>query len=160
AIDFVGGTIAADATYEATLVSCSVLARNMKTCLELVPEMLTQSTFPQDELDKVKDGLLAGVRQRLDDAGSLASAHVQNLLWGEDHVRGWIDSERTVSALRREDLLAWHKAWFAPNNAMLVVTGDIDTKKLKADLERAFGGWKKTAVSPAPSYKAPGLSGT
>jgi len=82
AIDFVGGTIAADATYEATLVSCSALSRTFKTCLELVPEMITQSTFPADELDKVKDGLLAGVRGRLDDAGQLASAHIQNLLWG------------------------------------------------------------------------------
>lgn len=160
AIDFVGGTIAADATFEATLVSCSVLARNFKTCLELVPDMITQSTFPQDELDRVKDGLLAAVRQRLDDAGQLASAHVQNLLWGNEHVRGWIDNETTVSALRRDDLVAWHKAWFAPNNAMLVVTGDIDTKKLKADLERSFGRWKKSSVSPPPSYKEPGLSGS
>jgi zinc protease len=160
AIDFVGGTIAADATFEATLVSCSVLSRNFKTCLELVPEMLTQSTFPEDELNKVKDGLLANVRQRLDDAGLLASAHVQNLLWGNDHVRGWVDSERSVGAIRRDDLIAWHKAWYAPNNAMLVVTGDIDIKKLKGDLERAFGVWKKTAVSPAPTYKEPGLAGT
>src|SRR6185369_2482698 len=42
AIDFVGGTIAADSTFEATLVSCSVLARNLPTCLELVPEMVSQ----------------------------------------------------------------------------------------------------------------------
>jgi len=160
AIDFVGGTISADSTYEATLVSCSVLSRNFKTCLELVPEIITQSTFPDEELDKVRDGLLGGVRQRLDDAGQLASAHVQNLLWGNDHIRGWIDSERTVSAIRRDDLVAWAKAWYAPNNAMLVVTGDIDTKKLKADLERAFRGWRKSAVSPAPTFKEPGLSGS
>ncbi len=160
AIDFVGGTIAADATFEATLVSCSALARNMGTCLELVPEMVTQSTFPADELDKVKDGLLAAVRNRLDDAGQLASAHVQNLLWGNDHVRGWIDSESSVSALRRDDLVAWQKAWYAPNNSMLVVTGDFDSKKLKSDLERAFGGWKQSPVSPAPTFKEPGLSGS
>lgn len=160
AIDFVGGTIAADSTYEATLVSCSVLGRDTKVCLDLVPDMVMNSTFPQDELDRVKDGLLAGVRQRLDDAGALASAHVQNLLWGHDHVRGWIDSEKSVSSLRRDDLVAWHKAWYAPNNAMLVVTGDIDTKKLKGDLERAFGGWKKTNVSPVPTFKEPGLSGS
>ena len=158
-IDFVGGTIAADATFEATLVSCSVLSRNMNKCLELVPEMITQSTFPADELDKVKQLMVGTVRQRLDDAGQLASAHVQNLLWGNEHVRGWINSEGSVNALRRDDLVAWHKAWYAPNNAILVVTGDLDGKKLKTDLERAFGGWKKSAVSPAPTYAEPGLSG-
>jgi predicted Zn-dependent peptidase len=160
AIDFVGGTISADSTFEATLVSCSVLARNMSTCLELVPEMITQSTFPDDELGKVKDGLLAQVRQRLDDAGQLAAAHVQNLLWGNEHVRGWIDSETSVASLRRDDLVAWQKAWYAPNNSLLVVAGDFDSKKLKGDLERAFGGWKKTNVSPVPTFKEPGLSGS
>jgi zinc protease len=160
AIDFVGGTIAADATYEATLVSCSVLARNLPTCLTLVPEMITQSTFPEDELKKIKELMIGNVRGRLDDAGLLASIHVQNLLWGNEHVRGWVNSEASINGLRREDLLAWHKTWYAPNNAMLVVAGDVDPKKLKGDLERAFAGWKKANVPPAPSFKEPGLSGT
>ncbi len=159
-IDFIGGTIAADATFEATLVSCSALARSAKTCLELVPEMITQPTFPESELAKVKELMTAGVRQRLDDAGQLAAAHVQNLLWGGEHVRGWIDSEASIQALRREDLVAWHKAWYAPNNSILVVTGDIDPKKLKGDLERAFAPWKKANLPPAPAYKEPGLSGS
>lgn len=159
-IDFVGGTIAADATFEATLVSCSVLARNLPTCLELLPEMITQSTFPDDELKKIKELMVGTVRQRLDDAGLLASVHVQNLLWGNEHVRGWINSEASINALRRDDLIAWHKAWYVPNNALLVVAGDVDPKKVKADLERSFGVWKKGVVPPSPSYKEPGLSGT
>lgn len=160
AIDFVGGTISADATFEATLLSCSVLARNLPTCLELIPEMITQSTFPEDELAKIKQMMVGTVRQRLDDAGLLSAAHVQNLLWGNDHVRGWINSEASINSLRRDDLLAWQKAWYAPNNSMLVVSGDVDEKKLKTELERAFGGWKQTTVSPSPSYKEPGLSGS
>jgi zinc protease len=160
AIDFVGGTISADATFEATLLSCSVLAKKLPTCLELLPEMITQSTFPEDELAKIKEMMIGTVRQRLDDAGQLAAAHVQNLLWGNEHVRGWINSEGSIAALRRDDLLAWHKAWYAPNNSLLVISGDVDEKKLKTDLERAFGAWKKGNVAPAPTFKEPGLSGS
>ena len=159
-IDFVGGTIAADSTFEATLLQCSVLARNLKTCLDLVPEMITQPAFPEDELQKVREKMLGIVRQRLDDAGQLASAHVQNLLWGPEHVRGWIPNEQSVAAIRRDDLVAWHKAWFVPGNAMLVVTGDVDPKRLKLDLQRAFGGWRKAPVPPTPQYKEVGLSGS
>jgi len=159
AIDFVGGTIGADATFEATLLSCSVLARNKSTCLDLLPEMLTQSTFPDDELAKIKEQMVATVRQRLDNAETLASVHVQNLLWGNEHVRGWINSEQSVGSLKRDDLAAWHKTWFVPNNAMLVVTGDLDAKAIKGELERAFGAWKKSDLPPSPSYKEPGLSG-
>src|SRR4029453_17243608 len=73
---------------------------------------------------------------------------------------GWIDSEQSVAALKRDDLVAWHKAWFVPNNAILVVSGDVDPKKLKLDLERTFSVWKKGAVPPTPQYKEPGLSGS
>ncbi|MBA3500845.1 MAG: insulinase family protein [Myxococcota bacterium] len=160
AIDFVGGTIAADSTFEATLLSCSVLARNLGTCLELVPEMLTQPSFPDNELVKVREQKLARVRQRLDDAGQLASAHAQNLLWGPEHVRGWLNNEQSVAAIKREDLVAWHKNWFVPGNAMLVVAGDVDAKALKGRLETSFGVWKKGPVPPTPQYKETGLSGS
>ena len=160
AIDFVGGTIGADSTFEATLVSCSALIRSASTCYELLPEIVVRPAFPEAELIKARDQMAAAVRSRLADAGTLASANVQNLLWGPDHVRGWINSDTSVLALKREDLLAWHKAWFVPNNAMIVVAGDVDAKRVKTDLERAFGGWAKSPVPPTPSYPAPGLSGS
>ena len=159
AIDFVGGTIGAEATFEATLVSCGALARNRSVCLDLLAEMVTQSTFPEVELQKIKEQMIGTVRQRLDDAGALASEHVQNLLWGNEHVRGWINSEPSVNALRRDDVTAWAKTWYVPNNAMLVVAGDIDPKSIKSELEHAFGAWKRAPIPPTPQFKEPGLSG-
>ncbi|HEX4418882.1 MAG TPA: pitrilysin family protein [Kofleriaceae bacterium] len=159
-IDFVGGTIAADSTFEATLVSCSVLTRSANTCFELVPEIITQPAFPEAELARLRDNLAGSLRQRFDDPATLASAHAQNLLWGSEHVRGWINNEQAIEALHREDLIAWHRAWFVPGNAMLVITGDVDVKKLKPDLERTFGVWKKGPIPPTPTYQEPGLSGS
>ncbi|MCA9674060.1 MAG: insulinase family protein [Myxococcales bacterium] len=157
AIDFVGGSLSADASFEATLVNCTVMAKDLGTCMSLVPEMVTQPAFAAGEMPKVREGLLAEVRNRLDDAGQLAGAHFQNLLWGDDHVRGWILGEGSVNAITRDDLVAWHKTWFAPNNAMLAVSGDVDVTKLKKDLERAFGGWKKATLPPHPTYVQPKL---
>lgn len=160
AIDFVGGTIAADSTFEATLVSCNVLARNKATCLDLLPEMITQSTFPDVELGKIKDTMTAAVRARLDSADQLAGVHVQNLLWGPEHVRGWINSEASVSSIKRDELVSWAKTWYVPNNSILVVAGDVDAKALKSDLERAFGGWKKAELPPSPQFKEQALAGS
>jgi zinc protease len=159
AIDFVGGTIDAEATFEATLLTCGALSRDRNTCLSLMTEILTQSTFPEAELRKIKEQMIGNVRGRLDDAGALASEHVQNLLWGPEHVRGWINNEQSVNALRRDDVTTWAKTWFVPNNAMLVVAGDFDPKAIKGELERTFGAWHKAPVPPTPSYKEPGLSG-
>ena len=160
AIDFVGGTIAADSTFEATLLSCSVASRSSGTCLDLLTEMVTQPTFPDAELAKLRDALIAKVQQRVEDPAALASAHAQNLLWGNDHVRGWLNSEQSLGAIRRDDIVAWHRAWFVPGNAILVVTGDVDVRKLRADLDRTLGTWRKGPVPPTPSFTEQGLSGS
>ena len=155
AIDFVGGSITADATFETTWVTCASLAKDAKTCLELLPEMVVTPSFPADEIDKAKQLLFAEVSRRLDDSGQLAAAHAQNLLWGNDHVRGWVTSAASIKSLTRADLVAWHKAWFVPGNAMLAVAGDVDVAKLKADLTRAFAGWKKGTLPARPKYADP-----
>lgn len=160
AIDAAGGTIAADSTFEATLVSCSTPSRATGTCLDLVTEMITQPAFPDAELTALRDAMVAKAQQRRDDPSTLASAHAQNLLWGNDHVRGWINSEQSIGQIRRDDIMAWYKAWFVPGNAILVVTGDIDPKKLRGDLERTLGTWRKGPIPPAPSYSEQGLSGS
>ncbi|MBC7974000.1 MAG: insulinase family protein, partial [Myxococcales bacterium] len=160
AIDAVGGTIAASSTFEATMISCSALAKHARTCLELVPEMLTQPTFPEAELARMREVLAGSLRQRLEEPSALASAHAQNLLWGDQHVRGWINSEASLAAIKRDDLVTWHRTWFVPGNAMLIVTGDVDVKKLRGDLERSFGTWRRGPVPPTPTYAEQGLSGT
>lgn len=151
-IDLVGGLITADAGFEATWLTCTTLAKDSKVCFDLLPEMLTQPSFAQDEIDKAKRVHLADVSRRLDDAGQLASAHAQNLLWGNEHVRGWVTSAAHVNQLAQSDLVAWHKTWFVPGNAVLAVSGDVDVAKLKKDLARAFGTWKKGPVPARPRY--------
>ncbi|MBP6632405.1 MAG: insulinase family protein [Kofleriaceae bacterium] len=159
AIEFVGGSLTVDTSHEATMIGCSVMSRELATCLSAVPEIVTQPVFPAGELDKMRGQMIAGLRARLDNAGALASVHLQNLLWGDEHVRGWVVEEQDLAALTPADLTSWHKAWFHPNNAVLVVAGDVDPKKLKADLTRAFAPWKKGAVPPHPKYGQPTLSG-
>jgi predicted Zn-dependent peptidase len=160
AIDFAGGTISAEATYEASMLSCSVLSRNAGTCFDLISDMVIQPTFPDAELAQRRDAMVAKVQQRVDDAGALASAHALNLLWGNDHVRGWVNSEQSIGTIKRDDVVAWHRAWFVPGNAILVIVGDADSRALRGDLERTFGAWRKGPTPPTPSYTEQGLSGT
>ncbi|ACY12732.1 M16 family metallopeptidase [Haliangium ochraceum] len=156
AIESVGGRLAVEPGYEATLLSCQVLAAEQNTCLSIIADIAAQPTFPEDELGRVRRELLAGVRQRLDSASLLANAHFQNLLWGDEHPRGRPTSERSIEALSRADLVAWHKRWFVPQNAVLVIAGDVDPKGLRFRLGRAFNTWRRTGKAPAqPSVPAP-----
>ena len=93
--------------------------------------------------------------------GSSPSAHVQNLLWGNDHVRGWINSEQSVAAIRRDDLVAWHKTWFVAEQR----DPRRHRRRRRARSSRATSSarsaaGRRRAVPPAPTYKEPGLSGS
>ena len=159
AVDFVGATLASDSSFEATIVSCSVLARDAATCMSLLPEVVTQPAFPEREVQQMQLQMIAGVRQHYDDAGQLATDNLQNLLWGDEHVRGWVLDEDDIRARGRADVVAWHQAWFAPNNAMLTVAGAVDSKTIKAQLTKAFAGWKQHPVATAPTYADPKTAG-
>ena len=154
-IEAVGGELQANASYEATLLSCKSLSRDMRTCLTVLPDVVMNANFPASEVDLVRRNLQASVRQRLDDAGQLASAHFQSALWGSEHIRGTIMSSATIDAISRDDLLAWYKAQVIPNNSVLAIAGDFDASRVQADLERAFGRWKKADVPAMPAVKLP-----
>ncbi|MCP4446977.1 MAG: insulinase family protein, partial [Myxococcales bacterium] len=158
-VEAVGAELQATSSYEATLLSCKSLSRDMRTCLSVLPDIVMNANFPQSEVDLVRRNLLASIRQRLDDAGKLASAHFQSALWGDEHARGWVMSSGTIEAISRDDLLSWHKAQVIPNNSVLAVSGDFDAKKLRANLERAFGRWRKAEIPPTPAITVPESQG-
>jgi zinc protease len=152
AMDAIGGSLTASADLEATHITCTVLSKDLGSCLDLLPEVVAAPAFPQDEMKRVADNLVATLRQVRDQPDALAREHLANLLWGDDHVRGFPVTVEGVQAISRKDLLAWHQARFVPGNALLAVAGDVDPARIKADLGRAFGGWKKRK---APARQAP-----
>jgi zinc protease len=158
-IDGVGGSLGATATFEATLVKCSALSADARVCMELLPDVVSAPAFPDKGIAETRGQLLATVAQRRDDPDQLAGAHFQNLLWGDDHARGWVTSARSVQAIQRADLVAWQRAWYRPNNAILAVAGDVDAKRLRRDLERSFGRWRRGPVPARPGYEEPKIDG-
>lgn len=157
AIDGIAGTIAVDATYEATFTSCGALSRDATTCVSLLADIISSPTFPAKEVEDMRSALISAVRTRAKNPRLLANTHLQHLLWGDGHVRGWSETEETLAAITRDDILAWYRTWYLPQNAMLVIAGDVDAAQLRPQLERAFLPWKKGTVAPAPKYPDPAL---
>lgn len=157
AIDSIAGTIAVDATYEATFASCAALSRDSATCISLLSDVIATPTFPAKEVEDMRSALISAVRTRAKNPRLLANTHLQHLLWGDGHVRGWSESDESLTAISREDILTWYRTWYVPQNAMLVIAGDVDAAQLKPQLERSFLQWKKGPLAPAPKYPDPAL---
>jgi zinc protease len=158
-IDGVGGSLQAWADQDGTHLTCQVLSKELQTCLKLMSEMIVQPTFPEREMAQVRDQLISSVRQVRDNDRQLAEEHFQNLLWGDEHVRGWPVTVQTVSAIKRKDLVDWQTKRFAPNGAILAIAGDVNAALLRQQLNGAFQGFKPHKVSRSKTHTEPILHG-
>ncbi|MBI4512107.1 MAG: insulinase family protein [Deltaproteobacteria bacterium] len=150
-IDFVGGSLLVTVDYENTMVTCQVLAKDLGTCLALLPDVVINATFPEKEIPGARERIIREIREVRDNASALASEHFERLLWGDAHARGRPRTIDAVSAVIRKDLISWHQGYFSPSGATLAVAGDVDPRALKIELTKAFAGWKigrKVATKP------------
>ena len=158
-IDFVGGKLKSWADLDGTQVICLVLSKDWDTCLNLLPDVVMHPTFPEAEMGTVRDRLITMVKQVRDVDAKLVDEHFDNLLWGENHSRGWPVTVGSVNAISRKDLVAWHAARFKPNNAFLFVAGAVDPEELRRKLDETFGAWPRGEVVDRKTYPDPKLAG-
>jgi zinc protease len=160
AIDFVGGSLDTDASNESSAATCSALAKDSRLCLDLLADILLRPSFPEAEMAEVRDQLLASLNSRYDNPGALANEHFDNLVFGEKHPDGWVLMPEDVQKITRDQLVAFWKAFYRPNNAMLAVAGDVDVQRLRAELDKSFGPWPRAETPPRAVPKVPELRET
>jgi zinc protease len=160
AIDFVGGSLGAEASNEGTTVSCSALSKDSPLCLDLLSDVLLHPSFPEVEMGDVRDMMLAGVASRFDNPYELASAHFDNQLFGENHPNGWVLTAEDVRKIDRARLEKFWKTFYHPNHAILAVAGDVDLGRLRPQIEKAFRGWARAQSPARPGWTVPPLTGT
>jgi zinc protease len=142
AIDYVGGALGSGAGTDLSYVNVLVLKDSFDLALDLVSEMVQAPSFPQEELDRIREQALSAMSVNMQDPEFVADAVIDRLVYGFHPYglpgNGTPDSLRDIS---RADLVAFHKAWFSPNNALLAVVGDVSVDEAFAGVERAFGKW-------------------
>jgi zinc protease len=154
AVEFLGANLGTSAGQETTRVSISALSEHVDAALALVAEAALTPAFNEQELTKLKKRTLDELKLKKDKPAWLARREFQRALYGSHPYGQYDTTEDVVKKLKRSDLAAYHASHFAPNNAFLVVVGDVDPEALKAKLQQLFGAWKKKEVAET-SYPAP-----
>ncbi len=146
-----GATLNSGAGADTTGVSTRALSRNFPDALELLAEVALHPSFPKEEIERVRSERLTGIVQEKDEPFALAFRVVNAALYGPHHTYGFPDSGTTesVKAISREDLQHFWQQNYFPDDAALVVAGNIKLAALKPLLEKQFGAWK--AGRPAPA---------
>ena len=147
-----GANLSTGSTMDATTVSARSLAKNFPATLELLADIALRPAFPAEEIERQRAQRLGQLVQQRDSPAQVAAQVQAAALYGPRHPYGYTETgtETAVKAMSREDMLAFWKQNFVPNNAALVVAGDISMADLRALADKAFGAWQRGApVQPA-----------
>jgi zinc protease len=127
-------------------------AKNFEPALGLVADMMLNSTFPTEALERRRANTLVSLTQAKDQPVVVGSQVFAKVLYGNEHPYGQRSTESTVKAITRDDVIAFEKAYFQPGRAIITVVGDTTTAKAKASVEKALAGWKKAGDKPSFDY--------
>jgi zinc protease len=141
----IGTSVSASAGLDTVTVSMGTVHPFLDPALELFADVVLNPTFPDDELERRKIQRLAAIDQEKARPNSLAFRILPRLLYGDEHPYSQpfsgTGTPESVTAMTAQELRDFHRRWFRPDNATLLVVGDVDADTLVPALESHFGGW-------------------
>ena len=147
-IDYLGARV----FFSSQSANINSLSKYFPRILELMADAAINPVFSQEEFDKQVAQLLDGIKSGENSVSNIAN-RVQNLLtYGKDHPYGEYASKETVEKVTLGDVQHFYKNYFIPNNAYLVIVGDVDFKSVKKLVKNNFKDWKRGLL---PSYSIP-----
>ncbi|TFW25458.1 insulinase family protein [Massilia arenosa] len=124
------------------------LKANFGKALDIVADLAQHPAFPDAEVERQRASRLGELAQLRDIPGAVAGTVSAAVLYGPQHPYGYpeIGTEASIKATARAELLDFWKRYYVPNNAALVVSGDIQQDELKALVQERFGAWARADV--------------
>lgn len=157
AIDFVGGSLNAQAGKDTTTVTLDVVKKDLNLGLDLMSDVVLHPAFKEEELDRQRQQLLSTLTVQYSNPEYLASLAFSHVVYNGSPY-GWPSegTPDTVKKLKSEELAKFHDGHYAPNQAFLALAGDVTPNEAFAFAEKYFGDWPKidlpggTPAVPAP----------
>ena len=145
-----GANLGTGSKLDVSSVSLEALKENLDPSLDIYGDVILNPTFPRTDFERLKKQRLAQIQQEKADPVGLALRVFPGLLYGPAHAYAnpWTGSgtEESTARIKREDLIRFHRAWFKPNHATLVVVGATTMAEIRPKLERLFAAWKPGEV--------------
>ena len=143
-LDFLGASLSTGCSDDLANISLTILKKDLTTGLDLLAEILTTSTFPQPEIDRQKQSIIASIRAREESPGDIAQRRFAAALFPESpYGRPAEGTEASVKSIQRQSLVQFYGRYYRPNRSILAVVGDVSDQEITQALNRAFRLWKK-----------------
>ena len=151
AVESAGGRLRSYGDYQTSGVHSAFLSQDLTLGLEITADILTNATFPEDQIEMHVARRRAQIKSRLDVPRVQASDAFNEVVFaGHPQHRPAIGYEATIDSLTRQDMVEFYQRYFVPNNTLLVVVGDIDKDEVKQKVADWFGGWPRAEAFARP----------
>ena len=151
-----GASTYAYSDWDASYLGFTTLKQTFDPTLDLVTDILLNPSFPQKEFDRLKKMHIDNIKSQKAEPIEMALRVFPKYLYGQGHAYGnpfdGSGSESTIESLTLNDIQKFYSTWIKPNNATLVIVGDVKMTELVAKLESRLSDWKK---GPVPKITIP-----
>jgi zinc protease len=141
-----GATLGAASRLDVSSVSLETLREQLDPALGLYADVILHPAFPKADFERLRKQRLVQIQREKADPIGMALRVLPRVIYGDGHAYAnpWTGSgtEASTAKIKREDLVEFHRTWFKPNHATLVVVGAIAMAELKPSLERLFAAWR------------------
>lgn len=141
-----GASLHASSSSDNTIVSASALTLYRSEILKLLSEVVLQPNFPEKEINLYKENTIKGLEFQRSQADFLAEEQVSKIIFGNHPYSVVSPTPAEVEKISRDLLVDFHQSRLIPNNAMLIVVGDVDKNELLDELNQVFGDWKEGTI--------------
>jgi predicted Zn-dependent peptidase len=150
AVDYLGADLVANAGSDGSAVRLHVPVARLADALPIMADVALRPTFPNDELRRLRAERLTNVLQARDDPETIGQLAFARVLYGTTHRYGTAQagSAATIRAFTVDDVRSFYSAAYRPDNAALIVVGDVSADRVVPMLETHFGGWHAQGTSP------------
>ena len=152
ALQLLGTNVNAFISGEEGSVSFVSTAKNFDATLALLADMMLNSTFPADALERLRARTLVNLTQAKDQPTVVGSQVFSKILYSEAHPYGQRMTEASVKAITRDDIVAFQKAYFQPGRAIITVVGDVNSSEDQGSVEKGLAAWAKAGEKPKFDY--------
>ena len=153
-IDFLG----AYRSFSSEGAGANTLSKYSTQVISLMADAIINPKFSAEEVNKSKERTIEGLKTKEKDAGEIARRVDNALTYGKNTALGEFVTEESINKIQLKDVQDFYKKYYAPDNAYLVIVGDVNTSEIKKLVEKEFGKWKKSGTKFAalePAKKLP-----
>ncbi len=137
-----GATLQAGANSDFTTIAASSLTLFHEEILDLMADVVLHPIFPENEVDLAKQNTKESLKQQRAQPSFLANEMVAKMMFGDHPYAVTAPTPASVDAVTRDRVVAFHKSTFLPNNAVMVVAGDVEREAIQKRIEELFSGWE------------------